>query len=367
MNERITLVSPELPPVAGGVADYVAHLAAHWPGGGLNSWYVGEGAEEAAGARPDWRVRPITDDGSGAGWPDSGVVLVHYTQYGYAGNGIPRRFTQGLQRWRAGGRDTGAARRLAVFFHETWQEGPLWRRRGLIAPAARKCALELAAAADVVATNCRKHASQLGRGVNAVVLPVPSNIPVSAEPRAGGYERMAQPRLRVVVFGLPETRLRALRAHRGFLSWLRERGGLAELVIVGAGDESGRFAVEGARIAAGISGGVLRRVASALPEEVSAELAAADLGLSGYGADEVGKSGTLAALFTHGCPVGCAGHDAGGLGLDLSMTGDGPRDWDRLLDAGARVEREARVAIYAEKELGWAAHAARLAELVASH
>ena len=290
------------------------------------------------------------------------------------------------------------SRRLVVFFHETWQEGPLWRRRGLIAPAARRCARSLARSADVVVTNCERHAAQLAGTGDITVLPVPANIPVSAERgamscelraeslklrarsgelgarrgdlgadgselSANSSQLIARSTLRVVVFGLPETRLRALRAHRVFLTWLHARGGLGELVLLGGGDDAHRFAVEGALLAKEIAGAVVRRTGLLAEAEVSAELSRADLGLSAYAADEVGKSGTLAALFTHGCPVGCAGHDAGGLALDLSMTGDGPRDWDRFQDAGERAAREARVAIYAAKELGWAAHAERLRAL----
>ena len=456
VNKQIFSVSPELPPAAGGVADYAARLAAHWPGGALTSWYVAKGAEAARALRPDWSVQTVPSTATGSGWPDTGTLIVHYTQYGYAGNGIPWRLVCGLRKWRAGamslelgamsyeprkkaaphavwksgtegatsGQKPGAmsyelraesekrkadgseltanssqltarnlSRRLVVFFHETWQEGPLWRRRGLIAPAARKCALELAAAADAVVTNCQKHAAQISRGGDVVVLPVPANVGRAAggelrarsgelgalsfelgarrgdlgadgsELSANSSQLIARSTLRVVVFGLPETRLRALRAHRVFLTWLHARGGLGELVLLGGGDDAHRFAVEGALLAKEIAGAVVRRTGLLAEAEVSAELSRADLGLSAYAADEVGKSGTLAALFTHGCPVGCAGHDAGGLALDLSMTGDGPRDWDRFQDAGERAVREARVAIYAAKELGWAAHAVRLAEL----
>jgi hypothetical protein len=154
-------------------------------------------------------------------------------------------------------------------------------------------------------------------------------------------------------------------AHRDFLIWLRSRGGLGDLVLLGAGDGADRFAVEGSRLAKELAGDAVRRVGGADAAGVSAELARADMGLSAYAADEVGKSGTLAALFTHGCPVGCAGHDAGGLALDLSLGADGaPRDWPAWQDADARAKREALVAAYVSESLDWSAHAKRLAELV---
>jgi hypothetical protein len=158
-----------------------------------------------------------------------------------------------------------------------------------------------------------------------------------------------------------------LKAHRFFISWLRNRGGLGELVLLGAGDESHRFSIAGMRLARELAGDAVRRTGAMDEAGVSAELARADVGLSAYTAAETGKSCTLAALFTHGCPVGCAGHDAGGLALDLSSGPDGaPRDWNQWQDAGACAKREARVSEYVATALNWDAHAARLQQLVAA-
>jgi len=523
MIGNIHSITPELSPRVGGVADYAARLSEHWPEGALSSWWVAAGAEETARANPQWTVRPVPVEASGKNWPETGTLLVHYTQYGYAGGGIPWRLVWGLIKWRRakgdgrwaedrgrrsiGGTTEGGepatvdrslctvpqARRLAVFFHETWLDGPLWRRRGLAAPFARWCARALARSADVVVTNCEKHAAQLAGVCEVTVLPVPANIEPIRKPETGnlrpelpaaegrkakgdgrterpetgrsrkeemvapggrspeatterdevrehedgrtessarnevkgdgvgcpcsgqtteqtepgalgaGEETNLKPEfsdpsglgsqvsafaspqvssfkfqplasrsqvsslgLRLVIFGLPETRLRTLRAHRAFIAWLVARGGLGELVLLGAGAETDRFAIAGMRLANELAGGAVRRVAGTDATGVSEELLRADLGLSAYDADEVGKSGTLAALFTHGCPAGCAGHDAGGLALDLSLGPDGaPRDWPSWLDAEARAKRESRVAAYVATSLDWRAHAERLAELVA--
>ncbi len=359
----------------------------------MTEWWVAAGAEEAARANLRWTVQPVPVDASGKNWPDSGTLLVHYTQYGYVGGGIPWRLVAGLRRWRRkaeslelraksqklGTQNSEAnisqliangheARRLVVFFHETWLEGPPWQRRGLVAPFARWCARELARSADVVVTNCEKHAAQLADVCNVTVLPVPANIEPGggAAREAKGERRKAKgEKLRVVIFGLPETRLRMLRAHRAFIVWLVARGGLGELVLLGAGEETHRFAVAGMRLAKELAGGAVRRVGEMDEAGVSAELSRADLGLSAYAEDEVGKSCTLAALFAHGCPVGCSGHDAGGLAFDLSPGADGsPRDWPAWLDANVCAEREAFVAAYVAESLEWRTHAERLAELV---
>jgi hypothetical protein len=220
---------------------------------------------------------------------------------------------------------------------------------------------ELARSADVVVTNCERHAAQLAGVCDVTVLPVPANISPEGRPKAKGEK------LRVVIFGLPETRLQTLKAHHFFISWLRNRGELGELVLLGAGDDGDRFAVEGARLAGEIAAGAVRRVGATDAAGVSAELVRADLGLSAYAADEVGKSGTLAALFSHGCAVGCVGHNACGLALDLSSDADGaPRDWKEWQDAGARTKREERVAAYVADALDWDTHAARLQQLVAA-
>ncbi len=365
MIGRIHMVTPELPPRAGGVADYAEQLAAHWPEEKLSEWWVAAGAAEAAQAHPVWAVKTVPVDASGKRWPETGTLFVHYTQYGYAGDGIPWRLVLGLCRWRRKAESSYGreARRLVVFFHETWLEGPPWRRRGIVAPFARWCARALAGAADVVVTNCGRHAAQLGDVCDVTVLPVPANIsPEAAGNHGPGPKRS---KLRLVIFGLPETRLRTLKAHRFFISWLRNRGGLGELVLLGAGDETDRFAVKGARLADELAGAGVRRVGATDAAGVSVELVRADLGLSAYAADETGKSGTLAALFAHACAVGCAGHDAGGLALDLSPGAEGaPRDWDQWQDVGACAKREARVAAYVAGALNWDKHAARLAELI---
>lgn len=350
----LMLVTPELPPRSGGVSDYVLKLASHWPGAPKVVAWVARGARDAERVLPgNWTIRDLTP---GAGFPDRGVLLVHYTQYGYAKCGVPWRLPADLRRWRS----SGGARRLAVFFHETWLEGPLWRRRGVAAPFARWCARELAASADVVMTNCAKHAVQLGGAREMSVLPVPSNIPrlCVREPRD------LESALRVVIFGLPETRLRTLAAHGAFLRWLGRTGALGELVLLGAGEE-GRFARAGARLARELAGERLRRVGESGPATVSRELAHADLGLSAYAEDEVGKSGTLAALFTHGCTVGCAGHNAGGRAFDLSCAQGGePREWRALRQAAERESRDRRARDYAEQHLDWGRHSANMAELL---
>lgn len=351
----LNVVAPELPPAPGGVADYAARLAEAWPGGARVEAWVARGADTAARALPAWTVRawdrePVL--------PESGVVLVHYTQYGYSARGAPSDTVDALTVWRR----RGEGRRLAVFFHETWLVGPWWRRRGLISPWARRLASKLAAAADVAMTNCERHAAQLASAARAVVIPVPANIPVIAARTvaAGGEER-----LRVVVFGLPETRLRALRAHREFLRWLAASSSLGELVLLGAGSEADRFALAGAEIAREVAGARVRRVGPGDERMVSAELAGADLGLTAYGADELGKSGTVAALFAHGCPVGCPGHDADGLAFSLEMTGCGPADWREFREREERAARVSRAKLHAESTLSWPRHAARVAACLA--
>lgn len=346
----------------GGVADYAVELARFCP---TAEWIVAQGSIATSEMFPDWTVTDAASKGWAAALDRQSecTMLVHYTQYGFSSVGIPWAVVRALEAWRRGGK----RRRLVVFFHETWLQGPPWKRRGLVSPAARWCARSLACAADVIVTNCPRHAAQLAIERDVAVLPVPANI----EPEDGGWVaegggRRTEGPLRVVVFGLPETRLRTLRAHRGFLTWLNSRGELKELMLLGAGAEMERFSIAGARLAAELTGGAVRRVGASEAAGVSSELARADLGLSAYAADEVGKSGTLAALFTHGCPVGCAGHDAGGLALDLNPGMDGtPRDWAAWLDSSARARREARVATYVADSLDWPAHAMRLAGLVA--
>lgn len=349
------VLSPELPPALGGVADYAGRLAEYWPGPAPRLWWVAAGAAATAELWPDRKVRLWGAEPSGLGEVE--CLLVNYTQYGYEGTGIPWRLVLGLRRWRRG----GAGRRLGVFFHETWLRGALWKRRGLAAPWARLCARALVREADAVATNCDRHARQLCDRSAMPVLPVPSNIPVLARREAAPRAT----RLRVGVFGLPETRLRALRAHGAFVAWLAREGHLEELVLLGGGAEEDRFARAARTLAQAAAGPRVRRSAARSPAEISAELARADLGLSGYAADEVGKSGTLAALFTHGCAVGCSGHDAGGIAWDFALdSGGAPRNWGAWNSAELRLLRHLKARAYSETKLSWSAHAAQVSYLM---
>ena len=302
------IITPTLPPHPGGVADYSALLAAHWPEpAAARSWIVAEGGAASRKAFPDWSIVAV-DELSG-GWVEalagagSGTVLVNYAQYGFSRAGMPFGLVGALLKWRAGEGRGGptesfradGARRLGVYFHETWLTGPWWRRRGLVAPVARRLARRLAVGADAVVTNCARHAKQLQPVVRGpvTVLPVPPNIRPAAEELTRAESRRAV----------------------------------------------------------------------ALPaEEISAELLAADLGLSAYAEDALGKSGTVAALWAHGCPVGFAGHNGGEAGWNLgwSVERKAPADWAAFIEDDERRRRAGLVRREQIDAGDWTAHASRL-------
>jgi hypothetical protein len=107
-------------------------------------------------------------------------LMLHYSGYGFASNGIPQALIRTLAQWRKGSAD----RRLLVVFHELFARQPPWRKGFWLAPLQRRLLRRLIALCDGGISTLELHSNWLRRnGLEPfATLPVPSNVGESSDP-----------------------------------------------------------------------------------------------------------------------------------------------------------------------------------------
>lgn len=299
----LVLISPDLPPARGGLADYTAAL---WSRLGRPAcrFVVARGATESArhlgvevAPWPSGSEREATAWLEGLG---ATTIAVQYVGYGFARDGAPEAFTRALAAWR--GRHGG--RLLVAFCHEIWASGPPWTRAFWTHRAQRRATTTLARAADTTFVTSLAASQLLTAATQGAVVPtlqpIPSNIDVVVPRgrREGG--------LHVALFGLPNTRRAALLTFRRTLAELGRRGVLARVSLVGGAPppRAGDAEVQLVRLCAGRT--EVERLYDADAAEVSRVLACTDLALSPTPAHLVTKSGAGMAALAHGVALAVA-------------------------------------------------------------
>ena len=284
---KLALILPNLPPARCGVYDYVMKLHEHWPQS--SDWVLISPCHGVGW--PGSRVLAIRRDGASLCGALSEVepdaVMLQYTCYGFAKNGVPRWLADGLEHFKR-----QHTTKLAVMFHELWYTGPLWTRARWRKSRQHAVARRLCAIADAVLTGVPLHQSELLRLSKRPVLlnAIPSNIePAAFATHAGPF--------RVGVFGLPASRERALKQFASVGRTLAE-----ELLLIGAGLESGLSANE-KRLAAFYAPARVLVEHKTDPRSVSLALASCHALLSPYASEELSKSGAAMAAMAHGCAV----------------------------------------------------------------
>lgn len=284
---KLALILPNLPPARCGVYDYSMKLHELWP------------------KSPEW---VLISSCHGAGWPGSSVlkvkregeslcralaelkpdaVMLQYTCYGYAENGVPRWLADGLEHFKK-----QCPARLAVMFHELWYTGPLWTRARWRKSSQHAVARRLCATADVTLTGVPLYQSELLRLSKRPVLlsPIPSNIDTAAFAAHTGP-------FRVGVFGLPASRERTLKRFASVGGALAD-----ELLLMGAGLESHLSAKEKKLVASYAPARVLVEQ-NIDARSISLALASCHALLIPYASEELPKSGVAMAALAHGCAV----------------------------------------------------------------
>ena len=292
------MITPELPPTRGGLADYTEQLVLHWPGQPDFEFIVPKNSGAMSG---EFFGHPVTDvlrnrSALATTLPsDGGAVLVQYSAYGFDRLGYPRWLIDGLLDWKQ--KTNG---RMGIMFHEIWTFWPWWNKNFLVQRLHRRAIGQLLRVADVVLTTTAsqaEHLSSLVPTCNARVLPVGTNI----IPKVPTVEQ--RDRGTAVLFGMQGTRLRALRETANELRELARSQRVTRIVTVGGGNSSEcdaeeRAILESLRLPSGF-----HQVGAQPAEEVSTILASAEFGIAAQDPLSYTKSGTFMAYAAHGLNV----------------------------------------------------------------
>ncbi len=278
VSQPVTILSPELPPTIGGLADYTAHLIANWPGA--------QEFDVMIPRRETFRANLPTQNGT---------VLLQYSAYGFDRYGYPRWLLDALLDWKR--KSDG---RLCVMFHEIWTFWPWWNKNFVIQMFHRRAITRLLRAADAVFTTTASQADYLSRlapGCNVRVLPVGANVVPTAAPPTSRERGMA------VLFGMQGTRVRALRETAGDWRALVPSGRIERIVAVGGGTLNALDAEEKALLEALQLRSGFRQLGAKNAREVSAILASAEFGIAAQDPLSYTKSGTFMAYAAHGLNI----------------------------------------------------------------
>ncbi len=221
----------------GGLADYVAILAAALDEGGLAQTYLvaGERAlrhrESITAKLPEAVVLNGTTPEhlqNGLAALEAETVILHYSGYGYTPRGAPIWLANGLERWKKAQADS----RLIVMFHEIWASGLPWQSSFWLSLSQRHCVSRIARLADAVVTSTTFYRLRLQPfvrpGTEIHVQPIFSNVG-ELEYLPGFGERKPVG----VVFGRGDTRRRTYERFRPYFDQLR-MSGIERLVEVGS-------------------------------------------------------------------------------------------------------------------------------------
>lgn len=291
------VITSRLPPLICGVGTY-SWLAHKYRPNDLPSaeFLVVEGAA-ASRAELDWSA--ITDfhgdpreltralDRIGAG-----EILLHYAGRAYQSYGCPVWLPGVLRKWKA----KFPAGRLTVFFHEVPGELPRVSPQFLFGKINARIIRQLAAIADVVATNSDNHATILRKlsGRDTIHwFPVSSNI---EQVPSLSHSRVET---EFVIFGLPFNRAQILTSFASKISEWYEDGLLSKLHLIGP--ETEQFAREQTRLesftAAIVHHGALSE------SEVAKLLRRVRFALTNVTAATWSKSSSFMAYAAHACAV----------------------------------------------------------------
>jgi len=272
MNDEVVIVTPELPPAVGGVADYTQRLIEAWPDKENLQVLVPRNAMEEL-------------------LPGVGRVLVQYSAYGFDHHGYPRKLIRALIDWKI---KTGG--RLVVMFHEIWTFWSVTNKNFFVQFLHRRAIKSLLKAADKVFTSTESQAEHL-RALSSPnpigVLPVGSNI------RRNEDVDLARMPGCAVIFGLQRARLRGLRKMRSSLSSLAAAGYITKIISIGAGSDSNLHDEERSLLNSLPLKEGFEQLGPRPEREISELLLAASFGIFAHDELSLTKSGTFMAYAAH--------------------------------------------------------------------
>ncbi|HEY0368643.1 MAG TPA: hypothetical protein VGC85_03510, partial [Chthoniobacterales bacterium] len=224
MTDEVVIITPELAPGVGGLADYTLRIIDEWGDRCRCRFLLPQGA--AASTQHDVQFVSHDEGSLRKKLPTrGGKVLVQYSAYGFDRRGHPRWLLRELVDWKT--RSEGL---LVMMFHEIWTFRPVLNKDYLVQQLHRHGIARVLRVADVVFTSTNDQAAHLTKlepKCTVEVLPVGSNIPAPALPNESREVRSA------VVFGLQSSRLRDLRAMKDDLHALATSQVIDKLITCG--------------------------------------------------------------------------------------------------------------------------------------
>ena len=292
MTSNLVIITPEITPGAGGVADHTLMLLGSWaklanvtvlvPKAGFVPSELGEVNSLAATSGQIVTQLPQTN----------GTVFVQYSAYGFDRFGYPRDLIDALISWK---KKNGNAR-LVILFHEIWAFWRVTNWNFFVQHRHRAALRRLLAVCNEVFTTTESQAEHLRSLSDAApvhVLPVGSNIqPV------GRNDELRQDGV-AVLFGTQITRVRALENMGRDLAGLAAAGRIRKIISVGreaesAAREQERRLLERLNL---LDGFVQQGPLS--PQDVSRLLSTASFGIFGQSELSCTKSGSFMAYAAH--------------------------------------------------------------------
>jgi len=306
---RVAILTPAFFPQVCGVGDYTANLIKSskrfadasiisWSGRGQYTW----GGHTVIGVDGDENTLDHV-----LSIEEFNVLIVQFASLGFGELGKKTdRLIESILRWRS----REATNKVLVFIHETW----VWELRSilhlLLVRRQKKFVSSIVRVSDFVLTNNitnRKHIKTLA-GIDVPVIPVPANIemdPNRCMDQLAKYEKArSSGGIAVVVFGMPEKRIKTIKNHRRSLEILEENGLLGRVEVIGKGLlENDRSAQEYRLLRKYIPVEKIK-IRGVLPlESVQKVLCKSHVMLTYYNTKEAGKSGVIKAAMSHGMVV----------------------------------------------------------------
>ncbi len=236
------------------------------------------------------------------GWRDAlrsldGVIILHYSGYGYAPKGVPRWLPLDLERALRHNQKL----RLITVFHELAAHGPIWSSAFWLSPAQSQiCDQILTISSRVLVTHSANHAQLLQRNpfqsARLSILPLCATVD---EPSL--HTSPSSRRDNALVFGTHGRRVAVYRADPALVTRILDALGISSIIDVGTGTH---------HIPDTFCGRPVQRLGALTSTELGPILSSASLGILEYPARLLGKSSILAAYAAYGVPTLLVRHES---------------------------------------------------------
>lgn len=232
---RLCIITPRLPPAMDGLGDYCHQLysrlclvpAVDGPQFDF-SFLVLDGVDATRQLWTDVQVEAFTStrghlegalDRSGAT-----TVILQYVGYGYAPDGAPRYLAKELSDWKLAHPEC----KIVIMFHETWATGMPWQRVFWQTASQRKSVADLLSVCDVAVASVKINTDAL-----RTITPEKDIRTIGIGSSFNANSSALKSWRRLLVFGKPGSRRRALRNHGQLLKALDGKNLLDEIVFAG--------------------------------------------------------------------------------------------------------------------------------------